>query len=57
MADILKFPDFGVVPITPIEEQALLLGTGMTIDEWNAMSAEGGEHPDAVRYVPTWDEG
>ncbi len=57
MADILQFPDFGVVPITSEQEQGLLAATGMTLDEWNSMSAEGGEHPDAVRYVPKYEEG
>ncbi len=56
MADILQFPDYNVVPISLAEEEILLHNTGMTVDQWNAMSAEGGEYPDAVRYVPTWEE-
>jgi len=54
-AKVLPFPDKGVVPITQEQERALIHCTGMDIDQWNDLSISG-EYPDAVRYVPIWDE-
>ncbi len=55
MADILSFPAQDFILVNNEQAATLLKNTGLTVDQWNDLSISV-EHPDAVRYVPIWDE-